>query len=170
MRRILILLSTCLMLLVGVAAPAGADSGITRPFAGMASGQVTFVPTELPRVCPTFPFLTTTVTNIPGRARHLGRMSLSSQHCAGFGLIEGGEMVLVAANGDKVLIEYTVDAPIVPSTAFDVDVDGTIVDGTGRFDDASGHVDMTGSVTMPHFPDSFADASVSFVWTGHITY
>jgi hypothetical protein len=167
MRRILILLSTCLMLLVGVAAPAGANSD-SRPFAGTASGPLEFLETQLPRVCPLN--ITTTVSNIPGRARHLGRMSLSSEHCAGFGFLTGGEMTMVAANGDEVFIEYTVDAPMVPSPAFDVDVQGTIVDGTGRFADASGHVDMTGSIRLPQFPSSFASASISFVWTGHISY
>lgn len=170
MRRILILLSTCLMLLVGVAAPAGAQSDTPRPFAGAtASGPVEFLPTEAPRVCPNFPFLTTTVTSLPGRARHLGRMSLSSQHCAGFGYLTGGTMTMVAANGDKVFIEYSVDSPMVPTAAFDVYTDGTIVGGTGRFDRASGHVDMIGSIVFPQFP-SFDPATVSFVWTGHISY
>lgn len=167
MRRILILLGACLMVLVGVASPAGAQSD-ARPFAGSASGALEFLPTQPPRVCPP-PSLTTTVTSIPGKALHLGRMSLSSEHCAGFGHLTGGTMTMVAANGDKVFLEYSLDAPMVPLPAFTVDVDGTIVNGTGRFEGASGHVDMTGSVMLPQFP-SFVPATVSFVWTGHIAY
>lgn len=167
MRRILILLSACLMLLVGVAAPVGAKSEPDpQNFAGTASGPLEFLGTQPPRVCPLG--ITTTVTSIPGRARHLGRMSLSSEHCAGFGHLTGGAMTMVAANGDEVFIEYTVDAPMVPMAAFTVDVNGTIVGGTGRFDGASGHVEMTGSVALPNFPD-FVPASVSFVWTGRIS-
>jgi hypothetical protein len=151
-------------LALALAAPAVADQG-TRPFSGRAAGDLQFVPSAS---CPQFG-MSTEVERIPGTARHLGRMVLSSEHCAGFGHLTGGTMTMVAANGDRVFIEYSVDAPMVPSAAFTVDVDGTIVDGTGRFDGASGHVDMTGSVRLPLFP-SFESASISFVWTGSIGY
>lgn len=151
-------------LALALAAPAVADPG-TRPFSGRAAGDLQFVPAAS---CPQFG-TSTEVDRIPGKARHLGRMLLSSEHCAGFGHLTGGTMTMVAANGDRVFIEYSVDAPTVPSAAFTVDVDGTIVDGTGRFEGASGHVDMTGSVVLPQFP-SLAPATVSFVWTGRISY
>lgn len=169
MRRILILLSTCLMLLVGVAAPAGATSDTPRPFAGTASGPLEFLPTQPPRVCPAPPFLTTTVTKIPGTARHLGRMSLSSQHCAALGPFGPGTMTMVAANGDELHMTYTGMSPMEPSPAFTVTTDATIVGGTGRFEDAKGDVDLIGYVVLPDFP-SFAPASIRFVWTGRITY
>ena len=61
-------------------------------------------------------------------------------------------MTLVAAHGDRVWIEYTGNAPYpvvgVPSTIV-VDVDFTIVGGTGRFTHASGGGDMTAHIVRP---------------------
>ncbi|HEX6887903.1 MAG TPA: hypothetical protein VF143_07340 [Candidatus Nanopelagicales bacterium] len=167
MRRILILLTTCLMLLVGVSAPAGAHSEVTRPFAGTASGPVLFLPEGLP--CPAPPFLTTTVPSIPGTALHLGRITLFSQHCAALGPFGPGTMTLVAANGDKLVFRYTGEGPLIPTPAFRVTSEATVIDGTGRFEDASGHMSMTGDLRLPQFP-SFDGALITFHWTGHISY
>jgi hypothetical protein len=66
--------------------------------------------------------------------------------------IAGGNMKLIAANGDEVWMTYSGFAPYpvigVPGTII-VDVDFTIVGGTGRFADASGTGEMTAHVEFP---------------------
>jgi hypothetical protein len=148
-------------LVLSLGAPASA--GDARPFSGWASGEVQFVPAE---ACPQFG-MRTVVEVIEGNARHLGHVSLSSVHCSAIGPIGPGTMTLVAANGDEVHLTYTGFAPP-PAADFDVDVDATIVGGTGRFDGATGHAEMTGHVTFEGFQDP--SWPITFEWTGSISY
>ena len=75
-------------------------------------------------------------------------------------------MTLVAANGDEVHLAYSGYAPAPPES--DVDVDATIVGGTGRFEGARGHVEMIGHVTFEGFQDP--SWPITFEWTGSISY
>ncbi len=109
----------------------------------------------------------TVVDAIAANARHLGKMGLSSSHCSAIGPIGPGTMTLVAANGDEVHLTYTGFAPP-PAEEFDVDVDATIVGGTGRFEQATGYVEMTGHITFEGFQDP--SWPITFVWTGSIAY
>jgi hypothetical protein len=154
-----------MLLLGGLAAPVAADSA-DRPFAGSVSGQVMFVPTVPPEACPFG--LTTTAEDVPGRAMHLGRVLMSSAHCAAFGPLGPGMMTMVAANGDQIDIEYTGEGPLEPAGTFEVHVDGTIVGGTGRFEDATGYLDMTAYIEFQGLGDMSWPAT--WVWTGRIGY
>jgi hypothetical protein len=149
-------------LALSLAAPAGADSA-ARPFNGRASGEAQFVPKAS---CAPFG-MSTQVDRIPGRAMHLGRMTMSSEHCSAVGPIGPGTMTLYAANGDQVKLEYTGFAPP-PAPEFDVTSDATIVGGTGRFEDATGHLHMTAHVVFQGFEDP--SWPITFVWTGTIAY
>ena len=97
----------------------------------------------------------------------MGRTEMSSRHPTPPGdTITGGSMRLVAANGDEVWIAYTGNAPFpvigVPGTIV-VDVDFTVVGGTGRFARASGGGAMTAYV---EFPGELTPGP----WPGHWTW
>ena len=81
-------------------------------------------------------------------------------------------MKLVAANGDEVWMTYSGYAPYpvigVPSTIV-VDVDFTIVGGTGRFADASGGGEMTGYVEFPG-ELTLGPWPASWIWKATIRY
>ena len=69
--------------------------------------ELTFV---LGTDCPNFGGLRTD-SAATGTASHLGQVSMTTQHCTPAGQeITGGEMILVAANEDKLYIEYSVTA------------------------------------------------------------
>lgn len=151
------------MLVAGLVAPVGAPAVAAemRPFTGRASGEVTFVPSE------SCPLGLRTVTEAVGQARHLGRMSLSSGHCAAFGPFGPGTMTLTAANGDRVLLEYVGFGPM-PEGVYEVQVDGKVVGGTGRFEGAAGEVDMTLHVQFQGYDDLSWPTTLE--WTGSISY
>jgi hypothetical protein len=122
---------------------------MTRPFKGYLSGEVVFTPD------PASPSPTGlwTDSSAVGKVSHLGKTVMASRHPTPTGTdIAGGNMKLTAANGDEVWMTYSGFAPYpvigVPSTIV-VDVEFTIVGGTGRFADASGGGEMTGRVEFP---------------------
>ena len=81
-------------------------------------------------------------------------------------------MKLVAANGEEVWMDYDGSAPFpvigVPSTIV-VDVEFTIVGGTGRFSDASGHGQMTAKVEFPG-ELTLGPWPASWTWKARIKY
>jgi hypothetical protein len=168
MRKTIVILAVIGLVVVGLAVPAGADQA-ARPFKGSMAGEVTFTPlTDCPN-----PWGLRTDSAATGKATHMGRLVMSSQHCTPMGHdITGGEMVFVAANGDVVYIDYEGHTPtldeLVPGEEFSVDIEFFIDGGTGRFEDASGGGLMTAFVL---FEDPNAPVvAASWVWSGTIGY
>jgi hypothetical protein len=161
-------LLVALLAVVGLAPAAGASgSGQWVPFKGRVSGEVEFLPA--PECQPWG--LATTVTEVPGVGSHLGRMTMSSRHCAPSGdEIGPGTMTFTAANGDQIFTTYTGTAPFPePGTQFVVAQTHAIVTGgTGRFSGATGHLDVTGTVEFQGLDDMSWPGV--WVWTGMINY
>lgn len=160
--RKLLLLSMVLALLV--AAPGAGARPDARPFKGSMDGSVTF---PLDGTCPT---LRRTDSQATGNVSHLGRATMTSAHCTpGAGTIEGGDMTLVAANGDRVLIEYHGFAgPPNDEGIVVADVVFEIVGGDGRFDGAHGGGEMTAYILFEGFNDP--EWAARWVWSGTIGY
>ena len=108
------------------------------PFRAEFSLDGSFVPTAAPGV-----FAGT--GSGTGRATHLGKVTLSTSELVDFtaspgsGTIRGGEMVMVAANGDELYWDYSGNG-LLPDADGVVSFGGTftITGGTGRFSDATG--------------------------------
>jgi hypothetical protein len=148
MKRIMLIAVACALVLLVFSATASAKR-VDRPFKGSVCGQVVFTPD------PASPSPTGlwTDSSAVGCVSHLGRTVMSSRHPTPTGdTITGGNMKLVAANGDEVWITYSGYAPFpvlgVPSTIV-VETDFTIVGGTGRFAHASGGGESTAYVEFP---------------------
>jgi hypothetical protein len=96
---------------------------------------------------------------------------MTSHHCTPAGTeIAGGEMTLVAANGDEVYIEYAGFAPGPdPVTGIIyVEVDYVIVGGDGRFEGVHGGGEMTVDVVFEGMDD--LEWAATWSWTGTIGY
>ena len=160
MRRKMMLLMA-LVLLLTVAPAAVAEPG-SRPFKGSMSGSVTFEPDP---GCDNNPWLMRTDSQATGTVSHLGRTTMTSAHCTPAGAsIDGGEMALVAANGDRVFITYEGTAS--PPNADGIivaDVDFVIIGGDGRFEGATGGGDMTALIVFEGFGDP--EWAASWTWT-----
>ena len=168
MKRIMLIAVACALVLLVFSATASAKRP-DRPFKGCVSGQVVFTPD------PASPSPTGLWTDsfAVGPVTHLGRTVMSSRHPTPTGdTITGGNMKLVAANGDEVWIAYSGYAPLpvigVPSTIV-VDVDFTIVGGSGRFAHASGGGEMTGYVEFPG-ELTLGPWPARWTWTAAIRY
>jgi hypothetical protein len=148
MKRIMLIAVACALVLLVFSATASAKR-VDRHFKGCVSGQVVFTPDpESPS-----PTGLWTDSSAVGCVSHLGRTVMSSRHPTPTGdTITGGNMKLVAANGDQVWMTYSGYAPFpvigVPSTIV-VQVDFTIVGGSGRFAHASGSGESTAYIEFP---------------------
>jgi hypothetical protein len=148
MRRFVVILMLCALALAIFTAAASAKS-VARPFKGFVSGEVVFTP-DPQSPSPTGLW---TDSSAAGNVSHLGETVMTSRHPTPTGTdIAGGRMKMVAANGAEVWITYSGYAPYpvigTPSTIV-VDVDFTVVGGTGRFAHATGGGAMTGLVDFP---------------------
>jgi hypothetical protein len=144
MRKILTLLAVSGLLVAVLAAPAGADPD-ARPFKAVMYGELSWQQTT---ECPG-PVLTH--SEATGQASHLGRSTMTGDHCTPAGNEYGpGAMTLVAANGDEVHMEYHgvcppwMDLPI--GEVLTCSLEFEIVGGTGRFADATGEGSGTASL------------------------
>jgi hypothetical protein len=134
MRRFLRFTSVVALALISVSGTVAAKSA-ERPIKGTLSGEVNFVPEA---GCP---IGLKTVSDAVGTLSHLGKTVMHSEHCTPSGdYIALGMMTLTAANGDTVELEYNGFAPFPTPTTEIIHVEGDmlIVDGTGRFTDATG--------------------------------
>lgn len=168
MRRVIVILMVCALVLVGYTATASAKSA-DRPFKGFVSGEVTFVP-DLGSPSPLDLW---TDSAAVGNASHLGRTVMTSRHPTPETTdIRDGNMTLVAANGAEVWITYSGYAPFpvlgVPSTIV-VDTDFTIVGGTGRFAHASGGGQSTAYIEFPGVLD-LGPWPAHWTWKATISY
>ena len=167
MRRILVILAVSGLVAGGLVTAANAHSD-SRPFKGSLTGSVLFVPDEN---CTNNPWTMRTDSVAKGNVSHLGRTDMTSHHCTPAGTeVAGGEMTLVAANGDEVYIEYAGFAPGPdPDTGIIyVELEYEIVGGDGRFEGAHGGGEMTVHVVFEGFEDFEWPATWS--WTGTIGY
>jgi hypothetical protein len=157
---------------IGLVSAAGADSSM-RPFKGSLVGEVTFNEVSLTTCPATDVFFggLSTDSEASGTVSHLGRTTMSSSHCTPAGeTIEGGEMTLVAANGDQVSIHYSGYAPFPgEGTEFiDAELDFEIVGGTGRFEGATGGGELWARIAFEGFDDPAWAAT--WHWDGVIGY
>jgi hypothetical protein len=94
-----------------------------------------------------------------GQATHLGNYTWASTHtvnlCTTPFTVSGGSVTLTAANGDQLYGDYAGTSHFVDATILAFEITITITDGTGRFANASGSIEVTGLV------DTVADVSTA---------
>jgi hypothetical protein len=151
-----------------VTSAAAKTGGTDRPFKGKVVGAASAVTESscLP--------LTPVRTYVEGSgvASHLGRVSMTSNHCP---LLDGwnvdGHMTLVAANGDELHMTYEVVSDPAgiptPGTVITATGDYVIVGGTGRFANATGEVDGTTLVTFTGLGTPWP---FTMTWDGTLSY
>ena len=107
-----------------------------------------------------------------GEVLHCGRTTLNAANCSRVtsqqgGEIENGSATLTAANGDIIYVSYsgTFVFDTYPPTMGTFSISGTITGGTGRFEGATGSIDLGGTQQYGAYPDPF-----SLSWTGTIEY
>lgn len=161
-----VVLLAALMALV-VTAAAADTGGSDRPFTGSLAGAAWVTPDS------SCPIGLRTVSESSGRASHLGLVSMSSSHCTPVtNVITGGQMTLVAANGDQVYATYSgtcVPFPLPPvGETITCHTPNVIVGGTGRFANATGEAHVTALVTWTGFGAPVLPAT--WRWDGTISY
>ena len=162
MRARIVRLAVALVAAMAVAVPAGA-APVPTPFTANLTAQGSFVPTAEEGV-----FAGTVVG--AGRATHLGRVTVSSTETVDFTsptgevLVQDGQMVVVAANGDELHWSYS-GTGTPPDANGDFALSGTfaITGGTGRFADATGGGTFGG-------PASVVTFTADVVYRGAITW
>lgn len=157
--------------------------GMDRPFRATMVGEAYFgiLADARPDCDPEL----TTFTDSPGRATHMGKITMSSSHCSMSEAYMDGELTIAAANGDELLGVYDYD-PYDETNRIPVTISG----GSGRFERASGSLTMAYSVEPQFTTDCktdpfcidvdpsdeklFLDIAVPWPWsatlTGTITY
>jgi hypothetical protein len=162
------LLAVGVVLAAASVAGAGKKQQPSRPFWGNSAGEIH---QEFGAECPGGFF---SVADVEGEMTHLGRTMFSSRHCIGlpFQDMRGGTAVFTAANGDKLFVsagagtfEITKYTPqlIVEEGVY------TITGGTGRFQDASGSLNVTCFVAPGGQPPP-GPWRVEIVFAGTISY
>jgi hypothetical protein len=159
-------LPVIVILLLLATAPAVAADQPDRPFKAHMGGQATFVPESTDPItlepCQHFGALATK-SFATGTAAHLGRVAMSAEHCTPLAdEAIAGMMVLVAANGDELMLRY--DGPTTLELAEHSVLaiyDYSIVDGNGRFDGAEGTGWLRVELTFETFDDPVWPGSFS---------
>jgi hypothetical protein len=141
------------------AVPVGADQP-ARPFKMHTTGYATFIPGVVDPItgdsCPHFGGLGT-FGFASGEASHLGRVEMQTAHCTPLGTEAiTGRMLLVAANGDELVLQYEGGAnpdigPNHVTATYEVTFVGS--ESTGRFEDAEGDGLLTVHLTFEDFND-----------------
>lgn len=162
--------AVCVMLATP-AAFSGDHSPHLRPFKGSTAGEATFPESD---VClDVTGAYWQTVSFVEGQLTHLGRTQISLAHCS---TLDGsaavnGEATFMAANGDELWATYaatTVAWPEPPLMLIVQESEFTIVGGTGRFENASGHLFGMVYVTYEGLDDPAWPLEIAFV--GMIIY
>ncbi len=179
--KLLVVLTT-LTLVMGLGAPAGlAGSAPEVPIQGYLEGPAVDTPVwddldHFERFCDPAKYIVLTETWTTGDVSHLGLTEADFWHCfepawdpAGDAFIAGymdGEATLTAANGDEVLADYTGRVLVYPADwSFEILLDLTVTDGTGRFTDASGSIGIDVVVV-----EEAGEKSVEMTLEGTISY
>ena len=143
----------------GVTAPSSvAMKAVDVPFAGVVTGEAVFDFATNPKACAS---AFTTVTSAKGQASLMGLVTWESQHCLGpESQILDAELVLTAANGDKVNATYTGSCAGSGVIGEPVTCTGsaTVTGGTGRFEGATGTAEWNAAIVFQGFDD--------FSWPG----
>jgi len=157
-----------LALFVLVAAPAAVagPNGTERPFKAQLHGEVIFSFGDAD--CQGYtPVAVETQTEASGNASHLGKVVTSWRHCPkmddGY---DNGRFTATAANGDELIGFYSDDG--VGSIVIDE------FEGTGRFENAQGRIEVFYEVTPMFDENGEMDFFVPWPWkatlTGTISY
>lgn len=167
MRRVIGIFAL-VMAMLGVSGPALAGQGV-RPLTGTVTGVANFVP-----VSGCAPVGLQTQSAGSGLVSHLGRVSMTARHCTPPGADISGRMILTAANGDELYLDYSGTCDVyspdwVPGTTqITCDNPFTVAGGTGRFADATGSGHLGASVTFMGF--GVADWPGTWTLTAQLTY
>ena len=95
------------------------------------------------------PLIVQTTDQLAGEGSHLGRFTAEYPHLVNFTAgTFAGTATFRAANGDLLVMELGGTGSPTSATTFAVGLVGTIVGGTGRFEDAVGSVAGTGTVDL----------------------
>jgi hypothetical protein len=122
-----------------------AAAAVIVPITFKYAGTFELTPGD-PSPCAGVP-ITDTLT---GTGSHLGQLTATYPHCVNFAEnMFSGTATFTAANGDQlsVLLEGSAGDPTC-ATNCTVNFTGTITDGTGRFDGATGTLTGTGTVNI----------------------
>lgn len=154
-------------LAVFASAALSAAGGTDRPFAGTLAGSAWVMPDS------SCPIGLRTWSEGSGTASHLGLVSMSTNHCTPVtNVITGGQMTLVAPNGDEVHGTYSGTCnpfPLPPvGEVFTCNTENVIVGGTGRFANATGEAHVTALVTWTGFGAPLLPAT--WTWDGTLSY
>lgn len=95
------------------------------------------------------PLIVHTTDQLAGVGSHLGSFTAEYPHLVNFTAgTFAGTATFTAANGDLLIIELGGTGSATSETTFAIELVGTIVGGTGRFEDAVGSVTGTGTVDL----------------------
>lgn len=127
-------IAAVVVLLVVFVGAAPSQAGKLVPFKGHWAGQtVSAAPTDDPNVI----FVT---TDGGGNATHLGKFTMISPHFSNLLTLEAfGSQFFTAANGDQLEAEFVGQFVPTPDGFLEAELQATIVGGTGRFENATGH-------------------------------
>jgi hypothetical protein len=136
-------LSAALGCIAVLGLPQAAEAG-TAPITLRYSG--TFPP---PTVVSTQPLIAVTVDHLVGEGSPLGAFTATYPHYVNFDARTfSGIALFTAANGDRLVMRLGGSGVPTSPTTFAVTFAGSILGGTGRFDDASGSVSGPGTVDL----------------------
>lgn len=168
--RTLAALAAVALMTLAALVPAAAAGSSERPFHGVVVGEGGVIPDA------SCPIGLRTFGEATGTATHLGLTTMGSSHCTPNppfgdppGPIVGGEMTFVGANGDTLSATYTGTPdtlPPVEGAALSGQLHVIITGGTGRFDGASGEVEMPFWGTL-HLESPI---TVTWAWAGTLGY
>lgn len=153
------MMAIAVLVMATTSAAVAARGGTDRPFEARLSGQASW---EVAEVCEGLNDLNVqTQTEGVGIATHMGKVVTSWRHCpTDEGTYVHGQVTITAANGDQLIGYYSDDGE-----------DSIVIEefeGTGRFTDASGRIEVFAEVT-PQFDDDGPDFTVPWPWTATLT-
>ena len=131
-RRSIVFALALLLVLASAPLAVANDHGTARPIQASMTGELHWKFDWGNETCPV-----TTVTDSWGTMSHLGWTTAHWTHCPPIVLptYSNAHAVFVAANGDRLIATYGNDDMSSPMPV-------TIIGGTGRFEGATGHLDL----------------------------
>lgn len=174
LRAPLALVAAAVLVLSVTSLALAAPTAVERPFHATIAGSNFWLGSEDPDGNPLGcgePFGETTFTAATGTAAHLGHITYVGMHCPSFGIIDDGEVVIIAANGDELYATYVAVIDYFPEEIGGyllVSSSMTFGGGTGRFVDAEGSADAVVTIRYDGFED--ADWPLTMTWSGALSY